>query len=230
MVFLFVIEKAKSMLQYSDMKEISKIMGSDARVKILRLFLFNDNMNFDVQDISDRSHVPLVIVKKELKMLHDVKFLRKKTFTKEIILKPLKTKKEQRIKKKKVSGWTLNRQFALVDPLKKLLLDPELLPTKNYPERFKGTGSLKMLAVTGLFKNDHDRKLDILLVGDKLNRKKIEKVLSVIESEIGKEIRYAIFDSEEFTYRMSMYDKLVHDVFNNDHDRLIDKMRLPQIR
>ena len=45
-----------------------------------------------------------------------------------------------------------------------------------------------------------------------------------MESEIGKELRYAFFDTQEFKYRMSIYDKLVRDILDYPHTVLVDKM------
>ncbi len=49
----------------------------------------------------------------------------------------------------------------------------------------------------------------------------IQKTISVLESELGRELSYAIFDTNDFKYRVSMYDKLIRDVFDYPHERLI---------
>ncbi|MCD8494566.1 MAG: hypothetical protein LRY41_01965 [Candidatus Pacebacteria bacterium] len=206
------------------MKEIGKLMGSDARVKILRLFLFNEELVCDADMVADKSRTTLAKARNEIKMLESIGFLKKKQFTKEVLLKPLKKQKDGRAVKKKATGWQLEKKFPLVAPMQKLLLDPELIPTKDLPERLKGMGSIKLLAVSGLFKSDHDRKLDLLIVGEKLHKTKLEKMVRILESEIGKEIRYALFDTEEFKYRYEMYDHLIHEVFDYAHDMIVNKL------
>jgi hypothetical protein len=75
-----------------------------------------------------------------------------------------------------------------------------------------------MLVVAGAFLKDEKSRLDILVVGDSISQKKFENVVRNLESEIGKELRYSAFTTDEFKYRISMYDKLVCDVFDFEHE------------
>ena len=93
---------------------------------------------------------------------------------------------------------------------------------KDIISRIKKSGRIKLLALSGLFIKDHNRKLDILIVGNRIKKDILEKEIAIIESEIGRELRYAFFDQEEFAYRTSMYDKLIRDILENDHKKLID--------
>jgi hypothetical protein len=38
---------------------------------------------------------------------------------------------------------------------------------------------------------------------------------------LGKELAYAVFDTNDFKYRVSMYDKLLRDMFDYPHERLV---------
>ncbi len=60
-----------------------------------------------------------------------------------------------------------------------------------------------------------------MIVGDNLRRSYIQKAVSVLESELGKEVAYAIFDTADFKYRVSMYDKLIRDVLDYPHEQLL---------
>jgi len=108
-------------------------------------------------------------------------------------------------------------------PLQKLLVDSELIKEKDLLKRIKKSGSIKLLILSGLFVRDNDRKLDMLIVGEKIKKEILEKELAIIESEIGHEIRYAFFTQEEYAYRISMYDKLVRDVIEYERITIIDK-------
>ena len=48
----------------------------------------------------------------------------------------------------------------------------------------------------------------------------------LIESEIGKEIAYTIFDTTDFEYRLGIHDRLVRDILDYPHMTLIDKFGL----
>jgi len=208
------------------MKQLKHIFGSEPRVKIMRLFLFNDVTPYDIDEVAKRARITKPVARKEINILYKVGFLKKKQYTKEIILKPLKKSKESRMSKKKVAGWMMNENFALINPLRTLLIESPLVSTKDLISRFKGIGQVKMIVLSGIFMRDNMRLVDILIVGNKLKKKVIDKTVKNIEAEIGKEIRYALFEEKDFMYRMDMYDKLLRDVFDYKHHKVLDKFKI----
>jgi len=205
------------------MESLGKIFGSKSRVKIMRLFLFNESTSFDIDSITERARVKKPEARKELAMLAKIEFLKKKDFTKKVLKPSRKKNTEPEFKKIKARGWVLNTRFDLMKPLQKLLVDSELIKEKDLLKRIKKSGSIKLLILSGLFVRDNDRKLDMLIVGEKIKKEILEKELAIIESEIGHEIRYAFFTQEEYAYRISMYDKLVRDVIEYERITIIDK-------
>lgn len=206
------------------MELLGKIFGSKHRVKIMRLFLFNETLPFDIKTVVVRSRVETTDARKELNMLTKIGFLKKKSFTVKV-QKPLKKKDTKpTYKSVKTQGWVLDKKFKLISALQTLLLDSELINEKEIIKRIKKSGTIKLLALSGLFIKDNNRKLDILIVGNKIKKDILEKEISIIESEIGREMRYAFFDQQEFEYRMSMYDKLIRDILENDHKKLLDNL------
>ena len=85
------------------------------------------------------------------------------------------------------------------------------------------------MVASGFFTNVPDARVDLLLVGKKLKKSVIEKAIAVIESEIGKELTYALFETEDFLYRAHMYDKLVRDVIDFPHVKVVDRGVLSQV-
>jgi len=59
------------------MEILGKILGSPARVKIMRLFLLNRENGFTNKDVAKKSRVSSPIARRELKILSSVKFIRK---------------------------------------------------------------------------------------------------------------------------------------------------------
>lgn len=212
------------------MENLAKIFDSSARVKIMRLFLFNPKTPYETKDIIERSKVATATTRRELSILFKTGFIKKKAFTQEITMKPLKTKSKKgtaqnsSIKKKTVNGWILNEAFPLVQPLERLLIDADLIKTKDLHKRFDGNGSIKMLVLSGIFMKDNERSTDMMIVGDKMDMKKIDRTMKILESEIGKELRYTVFTPKEFGYRMEMYDQHLLDVFEYPHERVVDKI------
>jgi len=206
------------------MESLGKIFGSNHRVKIMRLFLFNESTAFDIDDITDRSKVKKTEARKEINALLKIGFLKKKQFSKKVTLKKRNKEGKIQYKKNMTKGWVLNKRFDLIEPLKKLLIDSELIKEKEINSRLRKAGTIQLLLLSGIFTRDDNRKLDLLIVGKKLKKDILEKEISVIESEIGRELRYAFFDASEFNYRVSMYDKLIRDVLENNHIKAIYKM------
>ena len=60
------------------MEILGKLLGSTARVKIMRLFLLNKEGIFDIKDIEKRSLVRADVIRKELRLLESVGFVKKK--------------------------------------------------------------------------------------------------------------------------------------------------------
>jgi hypothetical protein len=211
------------------MELLGKIFGSPQRVKIMRLFLFNMDQGFDLEDVSKRSKVSRPYARKELHMLERISFLKKRTFVKEIVR--IRKGRDPLITKKKTNGWIIDAQFSLLRELRALLIGSELLNVRELPERFSKAGRMKLFVVSGIFINEHERSvLDILIVGDKLKKHIIDSNINALEAEIGKELRYAVFDTEEFLYRLKMYDKLIRDVFDYPHTTVIKKIDRVDIR
>lgn len=208
------------------MDKLAKLFGGDAVVKIMRLFLFNQDIGFEFADVVSRSKVGKTVARRELKMLEDIGFIKKKSFFKDAKYKSRKKGVKYEIRKKRVQGWFLDKGFELLTPLHDLLLDSELIKEKEIVTQLRGAGNIQLLVLSGLFTKDPDRDLDILIVGNKLNKSAAERALSALEAEIGRELRYAIFNTDEFEYRIDMYDKLVRDVFDFKHICLIDKIQV----
>jgi hypothetical protein len=82
------------------------------------------------------------------------------------------------------------------------------------------------VVVAGIFVRDFDQRLDILLCMKKYSPLKIETAIRSLESELGVEIRYSAFESDDLKYRIGMYDKLTRDVFDYPHQIIVDKIAI----
>jgi len=185
------------------MDVLDKLLGGSARVRLLRLFLLNPTTRFTAKEIGLKSKVVGPSLHKELRALQKIKFIRKQT-----------------------NIHRLSNTFKFLAPLKNLLLATEPFRDSEIVSRFRNGGRIKLVLVAGIFnqKNGGDSRVDILLVGDNLKRNKIEKALHNMESEVGKELTYAIFETKEFKYRMEVYDKFVRDIMDHSHRIILDKI------
>jgi len=198
------------------METLAKLFGGQARVRIMRLFLLNNESNFEIEDVVSRSRVMRNNARKEINVLASMNFIKQKVVTKE----------GYRGAKKKVSVWSLNPSFQYLSPLRDILVEPSLLLQEDLPERFRQVGKIKLMIVSGVFIGDSKSRADVLIVGDKLKKNVLQQVVKGLEAEIGKELDYVVFNTEEFKYRIDMYDKLICDIIDLPHEKLIDNGQL----
>ncbi len=185
------------------MEILGKIFNSTARVKIMRLFLTNNAQVFEAKDIAHRSRVNPALARKEISLLSSAGFV-----------------------KKSKKGFIFNQAFAYAAQMEDLLAGKTDIDKGALAKKFKNIGKIKLLIVSGAFIKNKEARVDILIVGDKINKKKVEESVAKLEAELGTELAYAIFDTAEFIYRFNMYDKLIHDILDFPHEAVLESKEL----
>lgn len=203
------------------MDTLIAIFGNQTKVKLLRLFLFNELTPFVLAEIVERTKCSKAVVRAELRLLEKVDLIKKRHVSKEV---QIERKKKVIIKKLEGEGYALNAKFPYLDPLKNLLTVTSLRADESLAKRFTNAGKIKLFIASGVFIQNWDSRVDLLVVGDELNLTKIESVIKVIESEIGKEIAYSAFETQDFEYRFGIHDRLVRDILDYPHITLLDRL------
>lgn len=176
------------------MEILGKILGSQARVKIMRLFLLNRGKVFNTKDIFNRSRVTQNAGRKELRLLSATGFI-----------------------KRKGENWIFNSNFKYEEELASLLISGESVDEGGIMKLFNRLGKIKLVITSGIFIKNRDARVDLLVVGDKIKRRGADDAVRKLEAEIGSELTYAVFDTDEFNYRLGMYDKLIRDILDFPH-------------
>ena len=187
------------------MDPLARLFGSFARLKLLRLFFFNDDASFTVADISFRTKTPKDQVRKELTQLIAAEAVRKRVG-------------------KNGAGYGANRRFPYYDALLGFLRSTTSLSDTDIITTLKKAGALRLVAMSGLFTGAIETKVDMLIVGDNLDDKKLETAIHSLEAHLGRELAYAAFTTVDFRYRVGVYDRLVRDVFDYPHRTILDKI------
>ena len=199
---------------------LERLFGSSARVKVMKLFLFNPEELLEKSEIVKKTKTSQASIQKELKDLCDMGLIKKRIFLKSFKISENKTKK------KKVQGYSLNQNFKYLNNLKSLLINNEPFNHSEIIKKMSRAGKIKLIVVSGLFIQDEDSRLDIFIVGDEMKERLLKKVITKMESEIGKELRYSLFNTADFKYRYSVCDRLVRDVFDYPHQVVVDRIVL----
>jgi len=196
------------------METLSKLFSSGTLVKIMRLFFFNPEEQYDDEDIAKAIKSRIKDVKYETKLLKDVGFLKQRTFSKPVTVgKGAKAK----ARRKKVKGWRMNQDFKYLAPLRALVVNTDLMQRGDIVKRLSKIGAVKLIAVAGVFVQDPGQRVDLLIVGDRIKQAPLLSAIKAMEGLIGTEVRYVVLPSDEFRYRVSVRDRLVRDIFEYPH-------------
>lgn len=189
------------------MDSLAKLFGSPARVKLLRLFLFNEDLTFLATEAAFRARLTKDVARKELTALTKAGILRKKTG-------------------KSPVGYSADKRFAHYDALRVFLRTTTDVSDSAIVTSFKKAGTVKLVVLSGLFTGALESKLDVLIVGDRMEERPLATAIHALEAELGRELRYACFTSEQFKYRLGVYDRLLRDVFDYPNRVIVDKIGL----
>lgn len=195
------------------MEVLGTLFGSKKKIKILRLFLFNPHELYDHDDIAERTQLHKNSVKKYVKMFEKIDFIRSEKFA---------SAKDSGSKKR--DGWVLNSEFRYLEPLHNLLVRNDPMSKEEVRKRLSEVGEIRLLILSGVFLQEWNARVDIFVVGDDIQTDKLEEIVRELETEIGKELTYAQFDTTEFHYRQNVYDKLIRDVLDYPHEKVIDTL------
>jgi hypothetical protein len=182
---------------------LQKIFGSNARLKLLRLFLFNPQHSFTATEAAARAQIEPGETRSELANLTSSGLIRKNS-------------------RGKQTKYDVNGGFPYLLSLQNLLLNVTSRG-EEVKVRLRPAGTFKLIVIGGMFMGEWEASLDLLVVGDRIKERTLKSQIRKLEAEIGKEIRYTLLGSADFLYRLNMSDKLLRDVFDFPHKIILDK-------
>ncbi len=120
--------------------------------------------------------------------------------------------------------YQLNQKWPYLAELKNLVLKiaPPAFP--KIERRLTRLGKIKLAVVTGVFLDIPNTRVDLMVVGDDMDFRKLGDFIKGLESDMGTELRYVILGTAEFKYRCDMFDRFVHDILEYPHRKVIDKI------
>ena len=151
-----------------------------------------------------------------------------------------KNKKKKKISKsrlrnnKKVATpdriyYELNPKFEFFEELKSLILKSSPAEKDKMIKRISGLGRIKLAIASGVFTGGsdpasyRDSEVDLFIVGDDINKKRLRTFLKSLEAEVGKEIKFGLMEKDEFEYRHGMFDRFIRVLLDGPHEKLINK-------
>ncbi len=191
------------------------LFGNQARVKLLRFFLFNPTQDFTFDDISRRAKLVRRTARTEINALERAEVVKRKMIYAQHPTKNIRVR---------VLGFALNDKFPQLSSLQTFLFETAPINGGTVIKHLRKVGPIDFIACAGIFVREFDRRLDLLIAMKKLSEAKVEVAIRALEAELGIEIRYAMLTTDDLKYRVGMYDKLTRDVFDYPHQILVDKI------
>src|SRR3989344_4817483 len=181
-----------------------QFFNSEIKSRLIKFFTYNHTKFYDVSEIARSLDLPSGTVKSHL----------------------LKLLAEGFLKSKSSKSFSVSYKFPYLQDVKNLVLKFPPVADETLLKEIAKVGQVKLFIIAGIFLNEEKARADILIVGNRISEKKLERFLRLVESQIGKEIRYVLLNAEEFKYRKNMFDRFILDVLEFPHKKLINKLKV----
>ena len=177
---------------------LEKLFGSKTRTKLLGLFFGNPNQSFYVREITRVIDEQINSVRRELLNLDSVGVIKNETYDNKVYYSantkhPLSHALSEMFSANLADGRGKDVRHSTWEEYAK--------PVKNY---------IKGVILTNRVPGQEG--LVMLIIGDD-KTKKLTHWAEVIEKKMGKPLDYAIMSEEDFTYRKSVRDRFILDLF-----------------
>jgi hypothetical protein len=198
---------------------LERLLGSKARLRLLKLFILNQNEVFDMPRISLRIHMSAGSFQKEIRMLLGVGFIKRAS---RVVTET--HDKSQKLVRKKLNGFALVRDFPYINEIAELIASDTPRVREKLIAGARGLGKVDLMVIAGQLLGNNTESTDLFIVGSTLKKSKIDSALAALEADLGKEITYALMTTREFQYRFGMYDRFIKNLFDNPHEVLVNKL------
>ncbi len=201
---------------------LSQFLGSAPRARLIRLFVFSPAESFTLSQVAKRTGLSAAIAERGIKELQNMGAIREGKITIKLANEPKKSIKG----KQKISTWSLDQKFKHARALSSFVHEVSPVQYKSMLEALRRSGRLAAVVLSGAFMGDPTRPADLIIVSDSLNEKRLESIIRGLEPKYGREIRYATFSVPEFSYRLTIQDRLIRETIDYPHFVLLDRRGL----
>lgn len=176
---------------------LSKLITSQAKIKLLTLFLTNPDERFYYTELHKRLGIHHGLLQRELKLFVDMGFL----FT---------------TKEANIRYYWVNKNFPIYEELKSIIFKTVGL-ADHLREVIDKIGHIEVAFIYGsVAKNLEDTRsdIDLMVVGDP-DLDVLTDAVSAAEISLRHEINYTVFTPKEWKERIAKKNSFVMDVLNN---------------
>jgi len=185
------------------MTTLQDFMISRTRVRMMELFFTDVDEMYYVREITRKTKEEINAVRRELDRMSGYGLL----------------KSEQRGNR---LYYYLNTKYVFYNELQQMVAKTTGIGGKMRKNRRK-LGSVDFIMFSGRFvegKPPHQDEVDILVIGD-IVLAELQKLIKEREKELEREINYAVFSAEEFSFRKTRRDPFVMEVLYSSRVMII---------
>jgi predicted transcriptional regulator len=194
---------------------LEQLFGSKTRVRLLRLFLANQDKSYFVRQLTRKIDAQINAVRNELDNLVQMG----------LVMEVFDTKDDEDGARSSQQRryYRINTDALLYSELRALFFKSGVLLEKEFTQRLSKAGKVSYLALMGHFVGDHDAPTDVFVVGN-LDNDKVAKAVRGLESSLGKEVNYTTMASGEFRQRMDLTDRFLYSILDSQKIVVVDYM------
>ncbi|MEI6480776.1 MAG: transcriptional regulator [Candidatus Saccharibacteria bacterium] len=195
---------------------IDQLFGSKTRVKLLNMFYANPNRSFYVREITRKIDEQINSVRRELANLLNIGIITSETTNNKLY-------------------YEVNQDYEYHKPLTIIFGGSHTSETQDEAKEttqadpLKALGNVELALLTGQFTRDERTGIDLLIVGN-VNQTQVNKYISNLEKQEGKEIRYTVMTLDDFKYRHQIKDRFIANIFEAKIQIIVDKHKLLSIK
>lgn len=186
------------------------VLGNPSRAKILRLFVLHPKETFTPAEIARRAKVGAHSVNTEVESLKKTGLLKEE-------------RGQGSSARKKISYFSLNPECKQLNAVTTFVHAVSPAQYNDVESALRRAGRMSVVLLSGVFTGDITRPADLIIVADYINDERLEKAVKSFEPKYGREVRYAVFSTPEFRYRLTIKDKILRDILDYPHRVLINR-------
>ena len=184
-----------------------KLFGSKTRAKLLKLFFENPEKSFYVREMTRVIDEQINSVRRELLNLESIGIIKNETFDNKVYYS---ANSKHPFTRPLVDIFSKKIDTTREKDVRETTWEEYCRPVKNY---------LKGLIVVNRLPGQDG--VDLLIIGND-KTKKLTRWAEVIEKKQGKPINYVIMSADDFSYRKSVRDRFIEDIFEMEIAEIID--------
>jgi hypothetical protein len=211
---------------------LGQLFGSNARVKILKIFLFNPEEKYYIRELARKLKLQVNSVRRELDNLEKfgilvsgANFAIEPAYAESLDGKEIAAGKKVKEDGQEKKYYKANADFVLFEEIKSLIIKAQVLYGQDFISKLKKAGNVRLLVLAGKFVNDHNAPIDLLIVG-RFNKVKLVKLIKELEKELGREMNYTLMDTNEFRYRRDITDVFLYGILEGKNIVAVDEIGL----